>query len=531
MAFAPAGFQESDVDRVLDLCRPMDYIVLKDHPDVKNGPNGVVPFDKIPTRPADSATFVRSLLDWIPNHAGLNVADDYQKLRDRDYDNLPDILKPKVNPAQAVKMQLAVTTNPDGTHNILKHFLFEKRCAVNIAKDMCHGTPLEVRLLNPNPTLSKKAFQWLFEQLGGLRMTWFQLSAPPNEIDEIKAVDEGYDFIDKKGPTHVSEFERLRWIAKYTHKNHPDSPIQGWARAEVEKALHAKLKLGSLAKVRKELPINLTGFDRFFLKHAIVPMLRHLVDHGFVMLGVNNMGKTPVAMAVALMFARYYIVKYGFDADPQLRTAPDLDFFRGDPGHLYQPFLLDDGDLNVQDVRKLKAFLDVSEEEALTYQRWGGAKFIRNQLRIAIDNKHDDSMETDMNDIYPGTERMLVPQNLFYDLIKPAFKKDITVPDLEAILKRACFVVITKSYFYVKVAAQDLIYRYRKPDSLLTPEAGTRYIEWKRNGTMPAAHVLRKEIDIEQRWLNRAINLTDAEVDTILAPPRRWRTGALFRQE
>jgi hypothetical protein len=344
-----------------------------------------------------------------------------------------------------------------------------------------------------------------------------------------KEVDEGYDFIDKHGPMDASEFERLRWVSKWTHKNHPSSPIKDWRTATVEKALQAKRNLGSLAKIRKELPINLTGFDRFFLKHAIVPILKYLVDHGLVMLGVNNMGKTPVALAVALMFARHYIQKLGFDAEAQLRSAPDLDFFRGDPGHIFQPFVLDDGDLNVQDIRKLKAFLDVSEEEALAYQRWGGAKFIRNQLRIAIDNKHDDSVETQMNDISPGNERHIVPSNLFYDLIRPAFKKDTTVPDLEAILKRACFIVITKSYFYVKVAAQPLVYRFRAPASLLTTEAGQRYIEWKRNGTMPAANVLRTEVDIEQRFLGRALTLTEAQGEFV-GPPRHWAAGSLFHQ-
>ena len=529
MAFAPAGFRESDIDRVLDLVKPVSYIEKVEHPVCLNGPNGLVPFTTIPTRPSDSATFVRSMLDWIENHPGFDTVDVFQKLRNRQYDQLPDILKPRADPAQPIKMQLVVLSNADGTHNILKHYLFKNRCAVNIAKDMCFGAPLELKLLSPNPTLSKKAFQWLFEQMGGLQALWFQLKPPQEDIEEIKAIDEGYDFIDKHGPTDASEFERLRWVSKWTHKNHPSSPIKDWRTATVEKALQAKRNLGSLAKIRKELPINLTGFDRFFLKHAIVPILKYLVDHGLVMLGVNNMGKTPVALAVALMFARHYIQKFGFDAEAQLRSAPDLDFFRGDPGHIFQPFVLDDGDLNVQDIRKLKAFLDVSEEEALTYQRWGGAKFIRNQLRIAIDNKHDDSVETQMNDIFPGNERQIVPSNLFYDLIRPAFKKDTTVPDLEAILKRACFIVITKSYFYVKIAAQPLVYRFRVPASLLTTEAGQRYIEWKRNGTMPPANVLRSEIDIEQRFLQRALQGEEAQGEFV-GPPRRWAAGSLFQQ-
>ena len=96
-------------------------------------------------------------------------------------------------------------------------------------------------------------------------------------------------------------------------------------------------------------------FDRFFLRHAILPVLRSLRDHSLVFLGEPNQGKTPTAVIVAWMFSRYYINHYAYDVDARVRTAPDLDFFRGDPGTIYQPCILYDGDLNVQDVKRLSA--------------------------------------------------------------------------------------------------------------------------------------------------------------------------------
>ena len=95
------------------------------------------------------------------------------------------------------------------------------------------------------------------------------------------------------------------------------------------------------------------------------------------MLGEANAGKTPVALTLGFLFSRWYIQRYGFDKEASVRTAPDLDFFRGNPGTLAQPYILDDSDLNTQEVAKLKAFLDVGEEEAMTRESWGASKFVR----------------------------------------------------------------------------------------------------------------------------------------------------------
>ena len=52
---------------------------------------------------------------------------------------------------------------------------------------------------------------------------------------------------------------------------------------------------------------------------------------------------------------------------------------------------MDDEDVSEADVKKLKASLDVGEEEAMTFQRWGASKFARNQLRVICDNKYDET--------------------------------------------------------------------------------------------------------------------------------------------
>ena len=57
---------------------------------------------------------------------------------------------------------------------------------------------------------------------------------------------------------------------------------------------------------------------------------------------------------------------------PEVRSAPGPDFFLDILGTKYIPFMLDDGDANKLETRKLKAFLEVGEEETMTRERGGG---------------------------------------------------------------------------------------------------------------------------------------------------------------
>ena len=62
-----------------------------------------------------------------------------------------------------------------------------------------------------------------------------------------------------------------------------------------------------------------------------------------MLLGEPNVGKTPLAVILALAFSRHYTRLSGRGA-PRYRTASDLDFFRGEPGRVDRPDIFDDGD-------------------------------------------------------------------------------------------------------------------------------------------------------------------------------------------
>ena len=137
-------------------------------------------------------------------------------------------------------------------------------------------------------------------------------------------------------------------------------------------------------------------------------------------------------------------------------------------------------------------------------------------MRIACDNKYDENGES-AGDMLPGQNTEDIDMAVVYDLIKPAFPK-LGRPDLDAILKRASFMINSKEYVYIKIAGNAQPYRLRNTDhSFLTPEAGRRYQAFRDSSIMPPPADLRAEIDMEQRFLDR-----------LLSPQqRRWRAGAI----
>eukprot|EP00973_Karenia_brevis_P005492 747805-Karenia_brevis.AAC.1 len=74
--------------------------------------------------------------------------------------------------------------------------------------------------------------------------------------------------------------------------------------------------------------------------------------------------------------------------------------------------------MNEIPVRKLKAFLDVGEEETLTRERWGASKFVKNQLRIITDNTYDPDAEPDLAPRLPDdlSAHALIPVHMLYDI-------------------------------------------------------------------------------------------------------------------
>ena len=80
------------------------------------------------------------------------------------------------------------------------------------------------------------------------------------------------------------------------------------------------------------------------------------------------------------------------------------------------PAIYDDGEIDLEPVKKKKAFSDVADTETLTRERWTAAKFKQNQLRVVIDNAYEEAHEPE---IEPGTNPVVSHKD-FVKMIRPA---------------------------------------------------------------------------------------------------------------
>eukprot|EP00933_Yihiella_yeosuensis_P072374 TRINITY_DN80759_c0_g1_i1.p1 TRINITY_DN80759_c0_g1~~TRINITY_DN80759_c0_g1_i1.p1 ORF type:complete len:647 (-),score=98.99 TRINITY_DN80759_c0_g1_i1:552-2492(-) len=482
------------------------------------GPKGRVSLDTLPlTGPVPNQSRLRAICDVISDPPELNLQEVARLLRAGNMDALPPILQPRIQPGIDVKMQLVIV--PDETDTvgvqIFKHFSWDSDTQLpgRTAKELCHGTPKTVKWLSANPIPTKKVLQWMLEGMGGLRFLWWRTELQQQD-DAIQALDAGYDFILNSDVIEMTPYDQLRWTN--VHIKTPTCAIYNWKERQVKNAIEALQKQGSLAKVRKDYVLTMLCLDQHFLRFGLFPILPTLKNHGLLLLGQANAGKTPLSIIVSLMFSRHYIQKFAMEKDSSMRTAPDLDFFRGNPGNISCPFVFDDSDIDQVNVAKLKAFLDVGEEEAMTRERWGASKFVMNQLRIAIDNKYD---EEKVNPNFPedAVEQEVAMQDLIA-IIKPAFV-NVAAPDLDAILKRASLIVNTKQFFYVKLAEVPTVKRYRMPRlrnglaTLLTPQAGALLKSYKQDGVGPDPQKHLNDLHSEQKLLSRILSGRDPEPD------------------
>ena len=415
-------------------------------------------------------------------------------------------------------------------HDIVKLFEFEEPLSVADARGLCYGTPKQTKYICPRKQESKIVFCYLLEQMGGFSLLWHTFHQV-EEDEEDQKIDAGFDFIESKASEIQAGPAMIRWIAKWTNKKKTNSPICGWEPGLVEKTLKSVKDGGVLAKVRDYLPLTMRSLNPVFLIYILGPLLCTLRKKSIVFLGENKIGKSPTAIVVAFALARFFVTLHGVVFEPRIRVAPDMDFFRGEPGTPYTPFIYDDGDMSEIETRKLKAFLDVGEEECMTRERWGASKFVKNQWRAICDNTYDaDAMIDITADLSEDGSFAQISLAIFLDIIKPSFAK-MSLPNIKAILKRAHVIVNTAHYILVKQAESDVVKVFRGLPSYLTTEAGANYMEWKDSGATPSSEQLREDIGWEQQWVARFFSAADrGAVVRRDVRARRWARGALAAQ-
>jgi hypothetical protein len=180
-------------------------------------------------------------------------------------------------------------------------------------------------------------------------------------------------------------------------------------------------------------------------------------------------GKTPFAKTLATSGL----------ATRQYRTSSELDFFRGEQGDVLRPDIFDDGDSSAQNTKSMKAFSDVSLQEAAVWARWGGCRWPKGCFRQALDNKVDLTKEID-------DHSLSITHENFMELVSPAFHKDANQSDREAILKRRMCKVGRRGHSDLKGAEVfSAGYRLAHPGFHGVARALRAYQNWVMDTTAP----------------------------------------------
>ena len=98
---------------------------------------------------------------------------------------------------------------------------------------------------------------------------------------------------------------------------------------------------------------------------------------------------------------------------------------------------LDDGGLCCILIKMLLAFLNVADFESMTWARWGASKWAQLQPRAIADNAYNPHAQ-------PQNDFPAVTFIEFVKMVEGSFHKDASNAMLDAIFKRAGFIVNTK---------------------------------------------------------------------------------------
>ena len=310
---------------------------------------GAIGVGQLPLKPLGGFA-LKHVVDVVLHVEALDLVSIGELLQNNDYKSLPSPVSLASEPPCAYTMQIAAIPegSQDNAHTLVKHIIYAEKLKAAVARAHLRGEGHRLDYQG-NFRNGSKAFQHLFEQLGGFQVRYFYLSATgPKAPKSTSDINKGFDFIFEHAPRVNFKLQMTRWIE--IQINSEDSPIFGWNPSLVEKSCRTLASTNSLVTVTEHLPLTLKDIRGCWLDFCFYDVLKCLHHDTLLLLGEANMGKTPVAMILAMALSRYWIAKDAKqDLSPGFRTASDLDFFRGEPGSKYVPDLFEDGDMNAQD--------------------------------------------------------------------------------------------------------------------------------------------------------------------------------------
>ena len=434
-------------------------------------------------------------------------------------------------------IQIAILKQPDGKKAILKHASFPDKVKVSFVQQICFGSPYRPLFMKSNPKVGRKILQYCFENLGGHAFRCFDLSSQatrrgqsktsmPFEDKEDAEIDEGFNYILRTAPRSSCEMAQLRWQTKELRNK--SSPIFGWPGALISQALRNLSSDGALAKKEPHWPIPLSPL---FYDRAILTTLEKIWDFdqsALILLGEPGTGKSPLGRSVLMAQVRHNQARFNLDGHPCVRCTPQLDFLRGEPGCVLMGDFLDDTSLSILDMKLVKAFLDVGLYESMAWARWGASKWVQNQPRAVADNTYD--ADLDLPDHFLDH----ITFETFYKLVRPAFKESASRAHMDAVFKRAAFIVNTKDHIYYRPAGINLNPVHRIPilrEGFLT-EAGRQVYGNYKSGNKDMPEKIEEELQKEQAWVSMLMKqkMDQRKVNQADEENRRRLRAALFAE-
>ena len=415
----------------------------------------------------------------------------------RKYMELPQGIAAAAPCVMPYTMDISILAR-DGKTTIMKHLHFDKAVKPQVARAMATGIPLQLAPTGAHPKDLMKAMLYMTERMTGTHLlhdTFANMAA--TELKTEDELDVGFDFIEEECPRTNERLAKTRWVEKQLNK--PSSPIYGWNRGLIQEAVRHLDAQGALATTTRYYPLCYMDFAPWF-KVILDDIVPTLLSNSVLFLGKAGFGKTPAMVILAIAISRYHCNKKPEKPglQPAYRTASNLDFFRGERGTPERPDIFDDGDLNSQDIAKQKTFLDVSMREAMVYARWGASKFTQHQCRFAADNKFDADAEPQGPEV--PSETMLL------DMMRTAFPVGTSMPDKEAVLKRATVILNTSNYLYVRrCGLKQQVVRYELGASFLNEDAGMALRAFLKYDKVRPELTLSRLVDKEQDFFRQAI--------------------------
>lgn len=377
---------------------------------------------------------------------------NYKKAIDnQDLQLLPPPFGPKTMVPNTVKLQMVIVEENDATVTIFKHYFFANKAKASYVKSIACGSLYRPSFMAQKLQTGKKILQYCLQNMGGRQFRCFDLTTDvPSGQSKHKAFEDldddglerGFDFLRKNAPRSGSDLQQLAWQTKEIRKK--TSPIHAWPISLVEKALRCLSADGALARKEFNWPIPLT--ETFFQKWILEKLEKiwNFDVAALVMLGEPNTGKSPLGRSILMAQCRYNQTHFNREEAPCIRCTPEVDFLRGESGSVIMGDFLDDPEMQHVGLKILKSFLDVGLYESMAWARWGASKWVQNQPRAIAANAYDTSV--DEGHVVVGT----LPFKNFWEMIRPAMTVNATHADINAILKRSVFIVVTKQFVYFR---------------------------------------------------------------------------------